>query len=152
MKVILLEEVKNLGAKGAVVTVSDGYARNFLLPRRLAVEATPAKIKEQARQLAVERRKKEEEESRARELASRMDGLTVRLGARTGESGRLFGAVSSKDIADALEQQHQIRVDKKKIILKEPIKQLGEHTVTVKLHQRVQVQIKVAVIPENQPS
>ncbi len=147
MKVILLEDVKNLGPRGAVVNVSDGYARNFLIPRRLAVEASPGKMKELAQQKAVEARKKEEAEARARDLAARLDGITVEVKAKVGEGGRLFGAVNSKDIAEALERQHQIAVDKKKILLKEPIKQLGEQTLVVKLHPSVQAQVKVAVVP-----
>ncbi|MGB9825699.1 MAG: 50S ribosomal protein L9 [Desulfofundulus sp.] len=148
MKVILLEDVKNLGSRGSVVNVSDGYARNFLIPRGLAVEATPGKMKELAQQKAVEARKRQEAEARARDLAARLDGLTVQIKARVGEGGRLFGAVSSKDIAEALEQQYWVTIDKKKILLKEPIRQLGEQTLVIKLHPSVQAQVKVAVLPQ----
>ncbi|MGB9803209.1 50S ribosomal protein L9 [Desulfofundulus sp.] len=148
MKVILLEDVKNLGSRGSVVNVSDGYARNFLIPRGLAVEATPGKMKELAQQKAVEARKRQEAEARARDLAARLDGLTVQIKARVGEGGRLFGAVSSKDIAEALEQQYRVTIDKKKILLKEPIRQLGEQTLVIKLHPSVQAQVKVAVLPQ----
>lgn len=148
MKVILLEDVKNLGQKGAVVDVSDGYARNFLLPRRLAVEASPGRMKDLAQQQAVAARKKKEAEARARELAERLEGLTIRISAKVGEGGKLFGAVGNKDVADALQQQYQIHVDRKKVVLKEPIKHLGEHSLVVKLHPQVNARIKVVVIPE----
>ncbi|MDK2888613.1 MAG: large subunit ribosomal protein [Thermoanaerobacter sp.] len=149
MKVILLEDVKNLGTRGSVVNVSDGYARNYLLPRRLAVEATPARMKELAQRKAIEDRKREEAEAQARELAARLNGLTVQVKVKVGEGGRLFGAINTRDIAENLEQQHNITVDKKKIMLKEPIKQLGEQVLVVKLHPNVQAQIRVAVVPED---
>lgn len=148
MKVILLEDVKNLGPKGAVVEVSDGYARNYLLPRRLAVEATPGRMKELAQQKANEMKKRQEAEARAKELAAKLEGLVVSVAVKAGEGGKLFGAVSTKDIAEALERQHQIAVDKKKILLKEPIKQLGEYPVVIKLHPAVQAQVRVAVEAE----
>lgn len=147
MKVILLEDVKNLGPKGAVVEVSDGYARNYLLPRRLAVEATPGRLKELETRRASEDRRRREEETRARELAAKLEGLELTIAVRAGEGGRLFGAVGTKDIAAALSSQHGLEVDKKKILLEDPIKQLGDYLVTVKLHPAVQARIRVSVVP-----
>jgi|AGTN01.1.fsa_nt_gi ribosomal protein L9 len=149
MKVILLQDVKGQGKKDQTVNVSDGYARNFLIPRGLAVEATEVKLKELARQKAYEDKKKQLEEESARELARKLSGLTVKVAGRSGEGGKLFGAVGNKDIAEALEKQHGLGVDKKKIILKEPFKTLGVFPVTVKLHSAVQAEIQVAVVAEN---
>ncbi|WP_027717112.1 50S ribosomal protein L9 [Desulfovirgula thermocuniculi] len=149
MKVILLEDVKNLGPKGAVVEVSDGYARNYLLPRRLAVEATPGRLKELEMLKASQDRRRREEEARARELAARLDGLELTIAVRAGEGGRLFGAVGTKDIAAALSGQHGLEVDKKKILLKDPIKQLGDYQVAIKLHPAVQARIKVSVVAQD---
>ncbi|OAT80865.1 50S ribosomal protein L9 [Desulfotomaculum copahuensis] len=146
MKVILLEDVKSLGQKGDVVNVSDGYARNFLLPRQKAVEASAGKMKELSQQKAVQVKKKQAEETAARELGARLEGLTVQIKSRVGEGGKLFGAVSSKDVADALFREHKLTVDKKKIVLKEPIKQLGVHPLVVKLHPAVQATINVNVV------
>lgn len=145
MRVILLEDVKKLGQKGDVVNVADGYARNFLIPRGLAAEATQGRIKEldHMKKKQAEQKKKEEED--ARSLGARMDGLKVDLSARVGDAGKLFGAISNKDIAEALKNQHGITVDKKKIVLDAPLKTLGEHNVVVKLHPVVQVQIVVNV-------
>lgn len=148
MRVILLEDVKKLGQKGEVVNVAEGYARNFLIPRGLAAEATQGRMKEldRQKQLKAEQKKKAEEE--ARELGRRMDGMRVKMPARVGEAGKLFGAISSKDIAGAVKEQHGLAVDKKKVVLEAPIKTLGEHGVTVKLHPAVQVDIVVEVVAE----
>lgn len=148
MKVILLQDVKAQGKKGQVLNVSDGYARNFLIPRGLAVEATEGKLKELARQKASSDRKKQQEEDESKNLAAKIQGLTVNITAKVGEGGKLFGAVSNKDISEALEKQYGYKVDKKKILLKEPIKNLGVHTVTLKLHAAVQADIQVAVLAE----
>ncbi|KJS18176.1 MAG: 50S ribosomal protein L9 [Peptococcaceae bacterium BRH_c4b] len=148
MKVILLQDVKGQGKKDQIVNVSDGYARNFLIPRGLAVEATEGKVKDLARQTAYADKKKSQEEDAARGLAARMSGLTVQVSGKAGEGGKLFGAVGNKDIAEALEKQHGFNIDKKKIILKEPLKTLGVFPVTIKLHPVAQVEIQVAVVAE----
>jgi len=148
MKVILLDDVKNVGKKGDVINVSDGYARNYLLPRRLAAEASAGKMKELSQQKAAQARKKQEEETLARELAARLDGLTVQVKGKVGEGGRLFGAVSSRDIAEAIYEQFSVKVDKKKIVLKEPIKQIGVHQLLIKLHPAVQAKINVNLTGE----
>lgn len=145
MKVILLQDVKGHGKKGAVVEVSDGYARNYLLPRQLAVEATPGRLKEHAQQQAARQNRRERELAAARELAARLSALRLNISARVGEGGKLFGAISNKDIAEALEKQQGITIDKKKIVLKEPVKSTGEYTVTVKLYPEVQADLRIQV-------
>lgn len=146
MKVILTGDVKKLGKKGDVVNVADGYARNFLLPKGLAVEATQVKIKKLDRQKQEEAERRLEEENESRKLAEKLNKLEICIAVKVGDAGKLFGAVSSKDIADVLEEEHQIRIDKKKIVLKEPIKTLGMHKLTVKLHPKVQANINIKVV------
>ncbi len=148
MKVILLSEVKNLGKAGEVKEVSDGYARNFLLPRGLAVEATPMKLKELKEKSERKERKLEREEERARALKERIDGRELALKVKAGEGGRLFGTVTAKDISDNLQQQYGVSVDKKKIEIPEPIKHLGEYRVKIKLFPSVSADVKVIVQPE----
>lgn len=145
MKVVLLQDVKGKGKKGDILTVAEGYARNFLFPRNIAVEASAGKLKELSDQRAARERKKSKEEEEARLLASRLDGISVVVKSRVGEGGKLFGAVNNKDISENLYRQHSIEVDKKRIILKDPIKTAGEFTVTVKLHPAVQVGVAVIV-------
>ncbi|MFZ5647389.1 MAG: 50S ribosomal protein L9 [Bacillota bacterium] len=145
MKVVLLQDVKGKGKKGDIVTVAEGYARNFLLPRNLAVEASVGKLKELSDQKAAQERKKSKEEEQARLTASKIEGIKVHVKSKVGEGGKLFGAVNNKDISENLSRQHGIDVDKKKIFLKDPIKTAGEFPVTVKLHPTVQAVIHVIV-------
>ncbi len=148
MRVILRKDVKNLGKAGEVKEVKEGYARNFLLPRRLAEELTEGKLKE-ARQ---HEEKKEQKSQRDREAASKVKeklaGLNVVIKARTGEKGKLFGSITVADIAAAL-KDHGILVDKRKLDLGQPIKTLGVHTVTVKLHSEVNVALDILVEEES---
>lgn len=148
MKVILLQDIKNVGKKGDVVNVAEGYARNFLIPKNMATEASTGKLKDLAAQKSIEDKKRQKIEQEARELASRLKGLTVKIVTKVGDGGKLFGAVSNKDISDALSKEHKIKVDKKKIVLKEPIKVLGQYPITIKLHPAVQAEINVAVVAE----
>lgn len=148
MKVILLQDIKNVGKKGDVVNVAEGYARNFLIPKKMVAEASTGKLKDLATQKSIEDKKRQKIEENARELASRLKGLTVKIATKVGDGGKLFGAVSNKDISDALDNQHKIKIDKKKIVLKEPIKLLGQHPITIKLHPAVQAEINVAVVAE----
>jgi len=148
MKVVLLQDVKGQGKKGEVVNVAEGYARNFLLPRKLAVEASESRLKELSQQQASQDRKKQKEEDQSRAIAARLEGIKVQVRAKVGEGGRLFGAVSNKDVAENLARQHGIDLDKKKIVLKDPIKNLGDFPVTVKLHPAVQATITVVVEPQ----
>lgn len=147
MEVILREDIDKLGSRGQVVKVADGFARNFLLPRRLAVPATEAnrKIVEQERQAALRREAKEK--SAAEELAKMLSAVTLATTQKAGEADQLFGSVTSKDIAELLEKQGY-SIDRKKIVLEHPIKTLGEHKVTLKLHREVAVEIQVTVNKE----
>lgn len=149
MEVILREEIEKLGNRGDIVEVSDGYARNYLLPKRLAVPATEAnkKIIEQERQAYLRREAKLAGE--ARELAKLLEGVTVTIAQKAGEMDQLFGSVTAKDIAEALEKQN-FQIDRRKIHLEEPIKQLGEHKVTLKLHREVTAEIQVNVVRAEQ--
>lgn len=145
MKVILQAEVKGLGKKGGVFEVSDGYARNFLLPKKLAVEATSGNIQDLAHKKAVEERRKEKEKSDAEELAKKLGDLVVEVATKTGEGGRLFGSVTSKEIAEVLKARYGINLDKRKIELKESIKALGTFNLQAKLHPEVTAKFQVHV-------
>ena len=146
MEIVLLEDVKALGKKGQIVKVNDGYARNFLLPKKLAVEANSANMnKLKAKQDSNQYRKNVEKEE-AQKLAEKMNKISLRIQVKAGENGKIFGGVSAKDISEAFEKQHNIKIDKKKIDLKETIKTLGIHTVSIKLFEGVIGKIKVDVI------
>jgi large subunit ribosomal protein L9 len=147
MEVILREDVEKVGSRGAVVKVADGYARNFLLPKRLAVLATDAnkKIVEQEREAHLRREAKAK--SDAEGLGQLISDVSVTFRQRVGENGQLFGSVTAKDIADALEAQ-KFHVERRKIQLEEPIRTLGEHQVLLRLHRDVSIPIKVVVEPE----
>ena len=147
MEIILREDVEKLGARGQVVKVANGYARNFLLPKRLAVPATEAnkKIVEQERQAHL--RKEAKLKTEAEDLAKLLVGVSVSIAQKAGENDQLFGSVTAKDIAEALEKQN-FTVDRRKILLDEPIRQLGEHKVTVRLHREVPIDVTVNVVKE----
>lgn len=147
MEVILREDIEKLGNRGQVVKVAPGYARNFLLPKRLAVAATDAnkKIVEQERQAHL--RKEAKLQSEAQDLANLMHGVSVTIAQKAGENDQLFGSVTSKDVADALAVKGYT-VDRRKVHLDEPIKQLGEYKVPVKLHKDVTAEITVVVSKE----
>ena len=147
MEIILREDVEKVGARGAVVKVADGYARNYLLPKRLAVRATDSnkKIVEQEREAYVRREAKDVGESE--DLAKLLTGVTLTFRHKVGENNHLFGSVTAKDIADALEAQ-KFHVERRKVQLEEPIRTVGEHEVTVRLHRDVTTHIKVVVEPE----
>lgn len=148
MKVILLENVKSLGKKGEIVNVNDGYARNFILPKKLGVEATGKNLNDLKLQKNNEKKVAQENLDAAKELAAELSAGKVELAIKVGESGRTFGSVSSKEIAVAVKDQMQLDIDKKKIQLKESIKSLGTHIVTVKLHPEVSAELKVVVKEE----
>ncbi len=147
MELILREDVDKLGSRGSVVKVADGYARNFLLPKRLAVAATEAnkKIVEQEREAHLRREAKEKTD--AQDLGKLMDGVKLTFRQKVGENNQLFGSVTAKDIADALEAQ-RFHIERRKVQLDEPIRTLGEHKVTLRLHRDVATQIDVVVEPE----
>ena len=148
MKVILLENVKSLGKKGEIVNVNDGYARNFILPKKLGVEATGKNLNDLQLQKNNEKKVAQENLDAAKELAAELSAGKVELAIKVGEGGRTFGSVSSKEIAVAVKDQMQLDIDKKKIQLKESIKSLGTHIVTVKLHPEVSAELKVVVKEE----
>lgn len=148
MKVILLENVKSLGKKGEIVNVNDGYARNFILPKKLGVEATGKNLNDLKLQKNNEKKVAQENLDAAKELAAELSAGKVELAIKVGEGGRTFGSVSSKEIAVAVKDQMQLDIDKKKIQLKESIKSLGTHIVTVKLHPEVSADLKVVVKEE----
>lgn len=148
MKVILLENVKSLGKKGEIVNVNDGYARNFILPKKLGVEATGKNLNDLKLQKNNEKKVAQENLDAVKELAAELSAGKVELAIKVGEGGRTFGSVSSKEIAVAVKDQMQLDIDKKKIQLKESIKSLGTHIVTVKLHPEVSAELKVVVKEE----
>ena len=145
MIVILLKDVKGKGKAGDVGKVNDGYARNMLLPRGLAQEATEGNIRNLEKQKAIAAEKRAAEEAKAREDKAKLEEITLEIKSKGGDSGKLFGSITSKDIADVLEAQEGIRIDKKKIEMPSPIKAAGESTVTIKLFTNVSAELKVHV-------
>ncbi len=148
MKVVLLQDVKDLGKKGELVNASDGYARNFLFPRKLAVEATAGRLKELEDKKSSERNKKEMELKAAKELADKLKKIEICFKTKAGENGKLFGSITGKDVADAIKAQHKIAVDKKKVVLHEAIKALGTYEVEIKVYPEVSAKVNVKVIEE----
>jgi len=145
MKVIFLKDVKGKGKKGEIKNVADGYAQNFLFKQGLAIEATPANLKALEAQKNKEKRQAEEELAKAKQLKEQLEKLTVQLFAKAGEGGRLFGSITSKQIAEALQTQHGVKIDKRKIELEDAIRALGYTNVPVKLHPEVTATLKVHV-------
>ncbi|KOO45936.1 50S ribosomal protein L9 [Priestia koreensis] len=145
MKVIFLKDVKGKGKKGEVKNVSDGYAQNFLLKQNLAVEATNASIKALEGQKNKEKKEAVEELEQSKQLKETLEKLTVELKAKSGEGGRLFGSITSKQIAEELKKTHNIKVDKRKIEMDDAIRALGFTNVPVKLHPEVTATVKVHV-------
>ena len=145
MKVILLQDVKGTGKKQEIVNVSDGYARNFLFPRKLAVDATPGAAKELEKKQAAERARETERRLAAEKKAASLRGKVITVVAKCGAQGRLYGSVTGAEIAEALKAQHDIEVDKRKIDLAEPIRTVGETEVIVKLYPEISAKMTVRV-------
>ena len=145
MEVVLLEDVKALGKKGQVVKVNDGYARNFILPKKLGVEATSKNLNDLKLQKANAEKVAAEQLAEAKKLAEEIDKMSVTVSIKAGEGGRAFGSVSTKEIAKAAADQLHLDIDKKKMKLDEPIKTLGNHIITVKLHKDVTAKLTVSV-------
>ena len=145
MKVILLEDVKTLGKKGEIVNVNDGYARNFILPKKLGLEATGKNLNDLKLQKANEDKRAKELLDEAKIFAENIKDKVMLLTIKTGEGGKTFGSVSTKEIAQAAKDQYGIEVDKKKLQLSEPIKTVGTHLVAYKVHPKVTAQITVKV-------
>ena len=145
MQVVLLEDVKALGKKGQIVKVNDGYARNFILPKKLGVEATSKNLNDLKLQQANAEKIAAEQLAAAKELAAKLEKLSVTLTMKAGEGGKAFGSVSSKEIAKAVTDQLGLEIDKKKLVLPEAIKTFGTHEVPVKLHKDVTARLAVKV-------
>ena len=148
MNVILLADVKGHGKKGELVEASDGYVRNFLFPKNLAKPATAANLNELKLQEDAKRYRAEQELAAAKDNAAKFKGLTVKISAKSGANGKLFGAVTAKEIAEALKAQFSLDVDKHKIVLSDNIKNFGSYEIKVKLHAEVSATLKVDVIPQ----
>ena len=148
MKVILQQDVKKVGSKGDVVEVSEGYGRNFLLPKKLAVEATAANLETAKQKANSAARKKQQATDEARLLAAQLEKVSVRVAVRIGEGGKLFGSVTGKDVADALAKEHGIDVDRRKISLKSEVTGAGEYEAVIKVHPEIQSTIRVLVVAE----
>lgn len=145
MEVILLQDVKSLGKKGEIVKINDGYARNYVLPKKLGIEATNKNINDLKLQKANEERVAKEIYEEAKEFAAQIASKAVTLEIKVGEGGKSFGSLSSKEIAKAVSEQLGFEIDKKKMVLPEPIKTLGNHTIPIKIHPKVTAQLKVIV-------
>lgn len=146
MQVILLQDVKGMGKKGDLVKSSDGYARNYLFPKKLAMEATEGSVKTLEKQKAADQQKKQEEKLAALELKKKIESQgAVVIKTKAGDGGRLFGAITAKDIADAFEKAYGITLDKKKIVLDTPIKNVGNTKVELKLYPEISAQLKVNI-------
>lgn len=148
MIVILNRDVKGTGKAGDIVKVSDGYARNMLIPKGYAKEATEGNVRNLEKQKAIAAEKKAEDKAAAQELAEKINNASITIKTKAGEGGRIFGSITSKDIADGLADQQKIAIDKKKIQLDNPIKQTGELTVDIKLYPEVMAKLKVTVTAE----
>ena len=146
MKVILQQDVRGQGKKGQLVEVSDGYARNFLLPKKLAVTATAENVNTMKQQEKARKAQEAAEKAEAEALSKKLEGLMVKIPAKAGEGGRLFGAVTGKEISDALSAQHGLNIPKTKLVLDEPIKSCGSYSIKAKLGYEVSGTVNVLVI------
>jgi len=147
MEIILREHVEHLGKRGEIVKVSDGYARNYLLPRKLALPATDGNKKHVERERKIMETRESEEKGQAEGIASRLNAIDIVIARRVGDTDQLYGSVTSGDIAEFLKAKG-FEIDRRKLILPEPIKAIGEHTVPLKLHREVTVPLKVRVVKE----
>lgn len=148
MKVILLQDVKKLGKKGDVINSSDGYARNYLFPRKLAEEATDSNLHILNNKTEKERKQKLAEVEAAQKVAADLKGKEITIKAKTGNAGKLFGAITSKDVAELIKNQYKVEVDKKKIVM-DTIKLAGVYEIDVKLYPEVSTKMKVVIVPQN---
>jgi len=147
MKVVLLKDVHNMGKRDEILNVSDGYARNFLFPQKLAVEATPGAMKEIERKRAAQEAREAERLAEAKAKADALKGKEIHLQVKCGGKGRLYGSVTSAEVADALEQQHGVKVDKRKIDIGDSIREVGEREISVWLYSGVTTTMKLVVEP-----
>lgn len=147
MKVVLLKDVKNIGKRDEILNVSDGYARNFLFPQKLAAEATPGTLKELERKRAAQDAREAERRAEAEAKAALLKNKVVTLEVKCGDKGRLYGSVTAAEVADALEKQHGIQVDKRKLDIGDPIREVGVRDITVWLYSGVTTPMKLNVEP-----
>lgn len=146
MKVVLLQDVKAQGKKNDIVEVSEGYARNFLFPKKLAIPADAKAINDIKNKKSSEAHKIEVEREKSNEIAKKLNETTVKIVAEAGKDGKFYGAVTSKDIAEALKSQHGIEVDKRKVVLDAPIKAFGSYKIDIKLYQEITGKVTVSVL------
>ncbi len=146
MKVILQKDLKNLGKEGDIVDVAEGYGRNYLLPRGLAVEATEGNIRQVKTEKQAQKQKKAREIEEAQVIAERINGQKLQISTTVGEGGKLFGSVTNQEIAQRLKKQYKVEIDKRKIDLAEPIKSLGKYPITIRIHPKVRAEIIVDVV------
>ena len=148
MKVILLQDIKGVGKKDEVIQASDGYARNFLLPRKMAVEANAENMTKLKGKKDSQNHKKELEKEEAQKIQKKLEGILLKIKVKAGENGKVFGGVTAKEISENLKAQYQIEVDKKKIVLKETIKTIGTQKVSIKLFEGIIGELRVDVLAE----
>jgi len=146
MKVILLEDIKGVGKKDQIVNASDGYARNFLFPKKLALEATSGNLHQLENKKKNEEARKKEEFEKAKELEEKIEKQSITIAVKVGDNGKLFGSVTNKEISSALKEQTGLDIDKKKIVLNDTIKTIGEKQVDIKLHPKVTAKLKVNIV------
>ena len=148
MKVILLDNIKGVGKKDEIINASDGYARNYLLPKKLAVEANAENMSKLNNKKESANYKKDQEKQQAEELAKKLKGIMLKIKVKAGENGKIFGGVTSKEISENLKTQYNFAVDKKKIELKDTIKTLGSFNVSIKLFEGITANLRIEVISE----
>lgn len=148
MKIILLQDIKGVGKKDEVINASDGYARNYLFPKKLAVEATKENLGKLESKNEANKFKKQNEKNDAIEVANKLKELVLTIKVKAGENGKIFGGVTSKEISENLKEQYKIEIDKKKIEVKETIKNIGRFTINIKLYEGVNAKLTVNIIAE----
>ena len=148
MKVILKKDIKGVGKKEEVINAADGYARNYLLPRGLAVEASDGNLSTLKEKKDSKKYKESMEVEEARKLGKRISGLSIKFNVKTGENGKLFGSITSKDISEEIKRQHNINIDKRKIVLEDSIKAAGVYNIEIKVYPNITSKIKVEVVGE----
>ncbi len=148
MKVILLQDIKGVGKKDEIINASDGYARNFLLPKKMAVEADKNNLNKLNVKKENEKQRKQNELENAKEIAEKIKTITLKIKAKSGENGKIFGGITSKEVAENLKEQYNINVDKKKISIQETIKMLGNYFVEIKLHEGITAKLAISIINE----
>ncbi len=148
MKVILLKDIKGTGKKGEIINASDGHARNYLIPRGLAKEATDGSVRQLEHQNAAKEKRAQEELDEAKALAEKINTFEITFKTKAGEGGRLFGSITNKDVAEMIKKKYSLDIDKKKIVMDQPIRTLGTTKVTIKVYPKVSAEMKVQVIEE----